>query len=423
MLKSMLFGRKIVHLDSWVVTLGGSGHDSANSIAVAPDSAIYVCGFTESIESGVRDALLVKYNNSGTLLWQKTLSTSSFTQVRSVAVSPDGFIYVSGSSNSLSILAKYSPSGTLQWYKVFEYKSRTIYFTSIAIDYNGYIYACGTENGGNTLLVKYDRDGVVQWKKFISGSINNSGYSVAVVPNGSTYICGYTLEPKTGHSNMFIVSCNSFGDLLWNRFISSESNSRGSSVVVAQDGHVYVCGQIGGKAFLASFSNSGLLRWQKKLSMPSSSDNQSLMVAQDGSIYVCGTAYSIATSKNEVHIEKYDSSGTLLWQNIFRGDVHIYGNSVTVGSDGTIYVCGYVESVTSGKYDLFIIKLASNISEGNETVQFGPFTLESSNHTENATSFSSKSLSVKTSDASFTEISKSLDSQESSLTSTFYMGS
>lgn len=424
MLKSMLFGGKIV--GSWVATLGGSGSDRASSIAVAPDGAIYACGFTESTESGVRAALLVKYNDSGTLLWQKTLGRSSSAQVESVAVAPDGFIYVGGTSNSQPILAKYSHSGILQWCKVFE-GNKNSSFRSIAIDSDGHIYACGRTNSGeNVLLVKYDGDGIIQWKKYIYGSGYDRGNSLAIAPDGSIYICGDTSSSDTGYSDILIVKCNSSGTLLWKRFIDSGSADQGYSVAVAQDGRVYVCGQTGSggyMAFLAGYSSSGSLLWQKKLSTPSTSFNYSLMVAQDGSIYVCGTAASAATSKNEVHIEKYDSYGTLLWQKIFSGDELVGCLSITADYDGSVYVCGYAESITSAKNDLLIIKLTSDISEGNETVQFGPFTLESSNHTENTTSFSSNSLYVYASDASLTEISESLDSQESSLTSTLYLES
>lgn len=424
MLKSMLFGGKIV--GSWVATLGGSGFDGANSIAVAPDGAIYTCGFTESTESGVRAALLVKYNDSGSLLWQKTLGGSSSAQVESVAVAPDGFIYVGGTSDSRPILAKYSSSGTLQWYKVFE-GNRNASFTSIAIDSDGHIYACGRTNSGeNVLLVKYDGDGIIQWKKYIYGSGSDWGNSLAVAPDGSIYICGYTSSSDTEYSDILIIKCNSSGTLLWKRFIDSGSTDQGYSVAVAQDGRVYVCGQTGSggyRAFLASYSSSGSLLWQKKLSTPSTSVNNSLIVAQDVTVYVCGVAASTATSKNEVHIEKYDSSGTILWQKIFSGDGDIGAQSVTVDSDGAVYVCGYAESVTSGTRDLLIIKLTSDISEGNETIQFGPFTLESSNHTESTTSFLSNSLYVYTNDASLTEISDSFDSQESFLTSTLYLES
>ena len=61
---------------------------------------MYVCGYTESTGAGRSDLLIAKFNSSGTLQWQKTLGGSDNDYGYSVAVGPDGSLYIGGSTES-----------------------------------------------------------------------------------------------------------------------------------------------------------------------------------------------------------------------------------------------------------------------------------------------------------------------------------
>ena len=84
----------------WQKTLGGSNDDECHSVAVAPDGSVYVCGQTNSAGAGNNDLLLAKFSSSGTVQWQKTLGGSNVEITPGVAVAPDGSVYVCGQTNS-----------------------------------------------------------------------------------------------------------------------------------------------------------------------------------------------------------------------------------------------------------------------------------------------------------------------------------
>ena len=86
--------------DPWVATIGGSNEDNCHSVAVAPDGSVYVFGETRSAGAGSVDFLLVKFSSSGTVQWQKTLGGIYDDDAYSVAVAPDGSIYVCGNTAS-----------------------------------------------------------------------------------------------------------------------------------------------------------------------------------------------------------------------------------------------------------------------------------------------------------------------------------
>ena len=88
--------------------LGGSdGEEIGYGIAVAEDGSCYVTGHTDSNDfptqnafnstySGNRDAIVAKFNSSGSLLWSTFLGGNSEEEGSSIAVTSDGSCYVIG---------------------------------------------------------------------------------------------------------------------------------------------------------------------------------------------------------------------------------------------------------------------------------------------------------------------------------------
>lgn len=96
---------------------------SGQGIALDSSENVYVCGFFADGGSFTKDMLLAKYNSSGTLQWQRALGQAStgFELFNSVAVGDDGFIYVAGTTPQAGaggediVVAKYDDAGTIQW--------------------------------------------------------------------------------------------------------------------------------------------------------------------------------------------------------------------------------------------------------------------------------------------------------------------
>ena len=235
----------------WQKKLNGSYDNGCHSIAVAQDGSVYVCGYTDSSNAiGSSDLLLVKFSSSGTLQWQKKLGGSKHDQGISVAVASDGSVYVCGETYSAGagnrdlLLAKFSSSGTLQWQKTLG-GSKYDYGLSVAVAPDGSVYVCGATDLSDTintslLLVKFSSSGTVQWQKTLGGSNSTYSYSVAVAPDGSVYVCGHIYY---GNTDLLLAKFSSSGTLQWQKKLDGSVNDDGYSVAVAPDGSVYVCGE------------------------------------------------------------------------------------------------------------------------------------------------------------------------------------
>jgi len=179
----------------WIQQFGSSENDFGLGVTVDSKGNIYVTGYTEGgldgkTNSGERDIFLVKYNSSGTKQWTQQLGTPTLEEGNGVAVDSSDNIYVSGwtrgkldtyAGGGDAIVLKYNSSGTKQWTRQFgapsfleksQYNSSSQMTTSedkgigVAVDSSGNIYVTGNTEGGmdgNTnsgkndiFLVKYN---------------------------------------------------------------------------------------------------------------------------------------------------------------------------------------------------------------------------------------------------------------------------
>ncbi len=86
----------------WNKTYGGTSHDWAKNIILAPAGGYYVCGSTQSYGSGSFDMFLMKIDDDGNQLWMKTYGGSDFEYGEKVVVGADQNIYLIGTSASFS---------------------------------------------------------------------------------------------------------------------------------------------------------------------------------------------------------------------------------------------------------------------------------------------------------------------------------
>ena len=139
----------------WVATLTdtySSPSGQANGIAVDSSGNIYVCGNGKN-SSGYSILSISKYNNSGTIQWQSTLTdaySSPNGAANGIAVDSSGNVYVCGygetpSSSYVQSISKYNNSGTIQWQRTLTDTSSLPYSlaSKITVDNLGNIYVCG----------------------------------------------------------------------------------------------------------------------------------------------------------------------------------------------------------------------------------------------------------------------------------------
>lgn len=145
-------------------------------------------------------------------------------------------------------------------------------------------------------------------------------------------------------------------------------------------GNLYTIGRTAiGKvkgSVVSSYNANGELLWQRQLSLPGTHVGFDIAVDSVGSYYVAGTA-NISGTKSDGYVAKYDSAGTLLWQQIIAGapvgtDAPTEAASgIALDSAGNVFVSGFWNlNPAIGQFgNAFVGKL--NGSTGAPVAEFG----------------------------------------------------
>lgn len=417
--------------DFWIATLGGTGTEYGNDVAVDSLGNVYICGQTNSAGAGGVDFILAKYDALGVIQWQRTLGGSSTDSANGIAVDSLDNVYVCGRTYSLggfgnAVVAKYNSSGTIQWQRMLTNSNDYDEWLGIAIDSSNNVYLSGQTSGtlsGNTgstdmLIAKYNSSGTLQWQRAIGQTYTDISYGIAVDASSNVYVCGYQLVSTR---DVQLIKYSSSGTLQWQRKLSGTGNDYGYGVGVDSSNNVYVCGyssstgSASSDILLAKYNSSGTLQWQRALGGSYFGVAEELTTDSSNNIFIVGRVGAPAgAGNNDCIIVKYNSSGTLQWQRTLGGTNQEWGTGIAVDNANNIYLAGNVASSGAGDYDCLIAKLPD---DGSLTGTYGSLIYAAAPLTDLTPSLTSSTTSLSGYTPSLTDSSSTLTDSASSLTS------
>lgn len=264
----------------WQKTLGGTKTDMAVSIEQYPDGSYILLGSTNSNDGDVTqnseefDYWLLKINNLGSVIWQKTYSSNDLCSKDDLAcnliLTSDGSILISGNGNlgrgALSgimcsqeiYLLKINSSGMLQWQKTFGGKDTDVVSKTISTLDGGLLIGGLSnstdgdvkENKGDVdmWLIKTTGDGTVSWEKSIGGTKWDKINSLQATLDGGYIIIGETTSSngdfKSGKGliDLVIVKLTAIGTMEWTKTIGGSGAEKGIEILQTNDDSYVVFG-------------------------------------------------------------------------------------------------------------------------------------------------------------------------------------
>ncbi len=267
----------------WNKTFGGSDHDKSYSVQQTSDQGYIIVGYTLSnggIESDA-DIWLIKTDELGNEIWNNSFGGSYWDFGNVVQQTIDGGYIIAGKKGQASYLQgdawviKTDESGNEVWNRTFTGpyydEAHSVQQTSDG----GYIIACekGEQLGaeGNAWLIKIDATGDEVWNKTFGSActvgFGGEAYSVQQTINGG-YIIAASSYPagKYGSSrNVWLIKTDASGNEIWNETFSGPCEGDASSYSVNQtrDGGYIVagaidnCGEVVSSALLIKIAADG----------------------------------------------------------------------------------------------------------------------------------------------------------------------
>ena len=158
--------------EQWFKTYGGSDWDEASKIRKMPDGTLIISGYTSSKGAGARDIYLLKVDQKGNLIWDKTYGTPNNDAAGGLLVDQNGNIYISGSTVVRKTKQKQyvdiymcstNSEGQIIWEKIFGGKNNES-IGRLIFDNDGGIIGCGSTDSyskaNDVYLVKFPTSGI-----------------------------------------------------------------------------------------------------------------------------------------------------------------------------------------------------------------------------------------------------------------------
>ena len=406
----------------WVKTFGGSNEDDAIDIVEANDGGYVVLGFTNSIDGDItgktnsdQDYWLLKLNQDGDKIWDKTYGGSQNDQATGLSKTNDGGFIISGYTSSFDgdvsenagfqdyWIVKVDSQGTIQWEKSFGFVGQDQAYKVIPTTDGGY-FASGTlqvgeggSNGeGNDIIhddqslrnsqhslgdywgIKMDANGNKVWRRYFGGTQADLNKDVIETDDGGFLLIGVSDSPDFDISNaigaddFWVIKVSATGEKVWEKSYGGLETDRAFSIARTDDGNYLLTGESrslgedisnpkgGGDIWIIKINASnGAILWEKSFGGTEFDTSRGIKNLGNGSFAIAGSSRSTggdATNNygaNDAWFLIVDENGALEYETNIGGSDIDFGNQVIGTSNNEIV---FVGSTLSNDFDITLNK-------------------------------------------------------------------
>ncbi len=361
----------------WAKTYGGSGHEGARALVATNDGGYIVLGSTTSFGAAGEDSWILKLDSAGNVMWQKTYGGSGYYEPGSIVPTSDGGYVVAGSTRSFSSdgyamwVLKLDEMGNIIWQKSYQGGANDDTASAILPTSDGGYLVVGKtftrSFGHDGWLLRLDRAGNVLWHRTYGDIPDEGFYSIVPASDGGYLVTASSPSPFTGMRGTWVLKLDEQGNMTWQRTYSS-SGYEGASIFASTDdgGYVMLVASIASdvSSWLVKLDRVGSILWQK----PYGSGGQHYLTratpTSDGGYVMVGLLPS--SGSYDAWALKLDGEGNVMWQKRYGGNGYEEAVAVVPTSDGGFIMAGRTTSFGVGGNDLWVLKVAPDGTIGNE---------------------------------------------------------
>ena len=396
----------------WDKFYGGMHLDYGIKIIKAYDAGYIILGQTHSFGNGSGDIWLLKIDDLGKIVWQKTYGGENLDTGYDICTSnEEGYVIVgttvSKKTNSMDgYVFKVDTVGSLLWEQVYGGLSIDG-FSSITKknEEYGYILFGHTksymldksrkkkkgfigriiasifkkEPTSEAWIVDIDEYGDRNWHNTYGGKKEDVGKSIDAFSDNSFLLTCETESFGKGKKDIWLLKIDSNGKIIWDNTFGGKKNDIYGSTLVYSNNSIFISGQ---RAIKNKFSLKSILKLNSRKKTQESANYISFIARLNGKGEIvwenddfedqkCITPYMTTLGKNiliagqkstpfngsgDAWVISMNKKGEVIWDANFGGRGADGGNYALVTKDGGYLSVGYTDSYGFGKNDIWVIK-------------------------------------------------------------------
>ena len=424
--------KKNIGISVWPLHLGGKGPDYGYQMATDSQDNVFITGSFDGVAlfgktklttKGQYDIFIAKFSKKGALQWVKSIGGSGTESGQSIAVDSKGSVYVAGvfrdtldisgaenlrtKGGSDICLIKFSGGGSIQWAKSIGGTGNESGPRLIVDNLNQPVVIGNFEKNiriGNTTLQSADLEGIFITKMspdgrhlWVKGAESQDSFGekvkdLAVDTRNSIYVMGHFTKKvrfarftqSAGSSgNIFITKLSSTGVFQWVSGVSAGTIEGRSITMDSKDnfwiaGHFSSIGDFLGKTpltsgggkdiFVAKYNSEGRYQFAKSAGGNNDVELASATVDRSGQLYLTGHFTNNAAfdklqlrsrGGKDIFVVRMGSNQQFVWGLNLGGSLKDTASHIVTTSSGTVFASGTFQ----GRLQLGDVRFTSRGSE------------------------------------------------------------
>ena len=381
----------------WRTFYSGNDYDTFAYVTATPDGGFIVTGMTESTDiegfplKGKDDAIIVKYDKDGKLLWQHVVGGTEMEHFRrATIVENDNILVMTNTASSIEgltytgvqdiIFIKYDQNGNELWRHNYggndlDYCNEYFVTSDYSIICQGYTKSTNIpgytwKGNSDEYFFKIDKDGKLLWQKGWGGNsleqildvkLTEDEGLIAIGNSSSTDIEGL---PNNGESDSFILRYDTNGNLLWQKSFGGNGRDWLEGIIETED-NCYVSygfttsSDIEGvpnngefQAIFIKYDDEGKIVWHKGWGGTNDDSFEVMTQTSDGGFVAYVETYSTdlglptdTEESGDVVIVKFDKDGKELWKDCIVGTLWEQIDGIVETRDQGVLAYGSTNSI------------------------------------------------------------------------------
>ncbi len=317
---------------NWISTFNGTaGRNDSAAVVLATPNGCFVAGNSANAQ-GMMDALLLSYSSIGTqqlnLLFNGIGNNNE--NIHSMVVDNANNVYAAG-------------------------------------------YIVENESDRNIAVMKFNSSGSFVCKETLNGTVTGSSddaAGIALDNLGNPFITGYIDNSGTSNDIQYFKINPATCDTQWTRLYNGTANGSDKIYDMTKDsnGNFYLTGKVdmdptfaaNPDCFTAKIGTTGNIIWSHTYNNSGINEDRGsfIIVAPSGNVYVAGRTFN--GTNFDILIICYNNAGTQLWAHTYDGGFGLdLPSGLTLGTGENIFICGRTETSTPGVFDFLTLKFNS----------------------------------------------------------------
>jgi hypothetical protein len=388
----------------WQRAIGSAEEDNFYGVVHTKDGGFVAAGHTKGWSAGGIDALLVKVDACGNLLWAKNYGGSKDDLFWGVNTTADGGFIGVGSSKSWpgTYVVKTDAFGNAQWQNVYggggwDFGRKIIQLKDggYAFITEQYSYSSQVGKTHKATITKIDSAGAMVWVHTYGGgdTVDSEGdapFQIVEMDDGTLMVAGGEESDSYGSDDIWLFRLDKDGKHLVSYLYGSGSDDEAADMIRTSDGGFLMTGHTTGwdaiyhskDIMLIKISADMKVEWMKRWGGFDDDRGAACFETADGYV-VTGRTGSFGFSKDtgtkwvasggqqfnpnlqfDMFYAKVDKKGTLQSMKIY-GNAHTqYGFAGDYDTSGGFILAGQTFGFGSGKSDGFLVKIDGDGDSG-----------------------------------------------------------